>query len=174
MQGHAAIAPDGGLRQGMPPDGRGSGQMDEIALETTDSIAPADREAVRQGLIEFCDQFLGPRDLRPIGIFARGADGLRAGLVGETGRGVLKVALLWVAEELRGQGVGTKLLLAAEAEAIARGCRRVLLDTYDFQARPFYERHGYRVFAEFEGFVGGHKSFFLAKDLLTPPPARAT
>ncbi len=140
--------------------------MDEIVLETTDSIAAADREAVRQGLIEFCDRFLGPRDLKPIGVFVRGPAGLRAGLVGETGRGVLKVALLWVAEELRGQGVGSRLLLAAEAEAIARGCRKALLDTYDFQARPFYERHGYEVFAQFDGFVRGHKSFFMSKELV--------
>jgi len=148
--------------------------MDDVTLEITDTPAAADREAVREGLIEFCDRFLGPRDFRPIGIFVRGPKGLRAGLVGETGRGVFKLAYVWVAEEMRGQGIGTKLLLAAETEAMARGCRRVLLDTYDFQARPFYERHGYRVFAEFDGFARGHSSFFMAKDLVTPPPARAT
>lgn len=143
--------------------------MGEIALETTDSIAAADREAVREGLIEFCDRFFGPRDFKPIGVFVRGREGLRAGLIAETGRGVLKVALLWVAEELRGQGVGSRLLLAAEAEAIARGCRKALLDTYDFQARPFYESHGYKVFGEFDGFARGHKSFFMAKDLMAKP-----
>mgnify|MGYP001209482998 CR=1 FL=1 len=148
--------------------------MDDMAVEITDAPAAADKEAVREGLIEFCDRFLGPRDLTPIGVFVRGSQGLRAGLVGETGRGVLKVALLWVAEELRGRGVGSRLLQAAEAEAVARGCRKALLDTYDFQARPFYERHGYRVFAEFDGFARGHKSFFMAKDLVTPPPARGT
>lgn len=156
------------MRQGEPPGDRGGGQMDDVELEITDRPAPADREAVRQGLIAFCDQFLGPCDLRPIGIFVRGSKGLRAGLIGETGRGVMKVALLWVSEELRGQGVGSRLLRAAEAEAVARGCRKVLLDTYDFQARPFYERHGYRVFAEFRGFVRDHGSFFLTKDLVKP------
>ena len=139
---------------------------DNVELEITDRPAAADREAVRQGLIAFCDRFLGPCDLRPIGIFVRGPQGLQAGLIGETGRGVMKVALLWVAEELRGQGIGSRLLQAAEAEAVARGCRKVLLDTYDFQARPFYERHGYEVFAEFRGFVGDHGSFFLTKDLV--------
>ncbi len=146
--------------------------MDDVALEITDAPAAADRESVRQGLIEFCDQFLGPRDLRPIGVFVRGPEGLQAGLIGETGRGVLKVALLWVAEELRGKGIGSLLLRAAEAEAIARGCRKALLDTYDFQAKPFYERHGYRVFAEFHGFVRGHKSYFLDKELIADPDRR--
>jgi GNAT superfamily N-acetyltransferase len=149
--------------------------MDDMALEITGAPAAADREAVREGLIVFCDRFLGPRDLRPIGVFARRSDGLQAGLIGETGRGVLKVALLWVAEELRGQGIGTRLLQAAEAEAVARGCRKALLDTYDFQARAFYERHGYRVFAELDGFARGHSSLFMAKDLVTPAaPSRAT
>lgn len=172
LDGHATIAPGAGLRQGRPPDGRGGGQMNEVSLVITDSIAPADREAVREGLVAFCDRFLGPSDLKPIGIFVRGPEGLQAGLIGETGRGVFKLAYLWVSEELRGRGVGSRLLLAAEAEATARGCRKVLLDTYDFQARPFYERHGYKVFAEFDGFVRGHKSFFMAKDLLSTPDDR--
>jgi GNAT superfamily N-acetyltransferase len=169
-----AIAPGCALRQGRPPDGPGGGQMNEVALEITDAPAAADKEAVRDGLITFCDRFLGPCDLRPIAVFVRGPRGLQAGLVGETGRGVMKVALLWVTEELRGQGIGTRVLLAAEAEATARGCRKAILDTYDFQARPFYERHGYRVFSEIDGYTNGHRSFLMAKDLVTPRPARAT
>lgn len=38
------------------------------------------------------------------------------------------------------------MLLQAEQEAIARGCRGAWLDTYSFQARGFYERLGYAVF----------------------------
>jgi hypothetical protein len=38
------------------------------------------------------------------------------------------------------------MLLQAEQEAKARGCRGAWLDTYSFQARGFYERLGYAVF----------------------------
>ncbi len=52
---------------------------------------------------------------------------------------------LWVSEVMRGQDLGTKILVQTEAAAKARGCRYVLLDTLNFQARPFYEKHGYKV-----------------------------
>ena len=57
-----------------------------------------------------------------------------------------------MAEALRGQGLGSRLLLAAEDLAVSRGCRGSCLGTFDFQARTFYERHGYAVFAELLGF----------------------
>jgi GNAT superfamily N-acetyltransferase len=136
-------------------------------IEVTDAPSAADRDAVRDGLIAYNDRFLGRYDLRPLAVLLRGSNRLIGGLIGETGRGVLKLELVWVAEVLRGQGVGSRLLLAAEAEAIARGCRKAMLDTYDFQARPFYERHGYRVLLEIDGYPNGHKSFLMAKTLTT-------
>jgi len=46
--------------------------------------------------------------------------------------------------------VGTQLLQAAEQEAHARGCQYMILDSYDFQAPGFYQKHGYEVFAVLE------------------------
>ena len=51
---------------------------------------------------------------------------------------------LWISENLRGQDLGSKVLKHMEKAAIERGCKFVLLDTLDFQARPFYEKHGYK------------------------------
>jgi GNAT superfamily N-acetyltransferase len=52
---------------------------------------------------------------------------------------------LWVSDSLRGQKVGSKILLKLEEAAIKRGCQFVLLNTLNFQAMPFYEKHGYKV-----------------------------
>jgi len=70
---------------------------------------------------------------------------------------------LWVAAELRGQGYGARLLAAAESAARRRGCRGVWLGTFDFQARSFYERQGYRIIGELAEFPAGHTHFQLAK-----------
>jgi ribosomal protein S18 acetylase RimI-like enzyme len=70
---------------------------------------------------------------------------------------------LWVAAERRGQGLGRRLVLAAEAAAIARGCRGAWLGTFDFQARGFYEQLGYAVFGELPGFPPGHTHIELRK-----------
>jgi ribosomal protein S18 acetylase RimI-like enzyme len=87
------------------------------------------------------------------------------GLTGATARGFLEIELLWVAEHRRGSGLGSRLLRAAEREARQRGCHSAHLDTTDFQARPFYERHGYTRFGELTGLAGGHRTFYLVKRL---------
>ena len=75
------------------------------------------------------------------------------------------VDLLWVDEPVRGQGHGRAVLLAAEQEGIGRGCRYSVLNTFSFQARGFYEKLGYRVFAELDDVVGPHRWYFLRKIL---------
>jgi GNAT superfamily N-acetyltransferase len=79
------------------------------------------------------------------------------------------VAALWVDEPHRGQGVGTQLLAEAEAEAERRGCLGVYLDTYSFQARPFYERLGYQLFGTLPDCPPGATKFYLYKRLDEAP-----
>jgi ribosomal protein S18 acetylase RimI-like enzyme len=88
-----------------------------------------------------------------------------AGLHGWTWGDCFHVQTLWVREDLRCQGWGRCLLRAAEAEATARGCRRVLLSTLDYQAPTFYEKLGYRVVAHGEGYPGAHTMIYLRRDL---------
>jgi hypothetical protein len=56
-------------------------------------------------------------------------------------------------------------MLAIEGAAEERGCERAHLDTFSYQARPFYEKLGYRVFGELEDYPPGHTRFFLRKQL---------
>lgn len=77
--------------------------------------------------------------------------------------GWLFIDTLWIAESSRGQRWGSRLLLAAEETARQHGCRNAWLDTFDFQARTFYERLGYSVFATLDDFPPGHQRFFLRK-----------
>jgi GNAT superfamily N-acetyltransferase len=147
----------------------------DLRIVLTDAPAEADKLAVREGLLAHSEPFIGPANHRPLAVLAYAADGsLRGGLVGETVRLLLGVDLLWVAPEERGRGLGSRLLRAAEGEAVARGCRVAFLGTADYQARPFYERHGYRVFGTLEGAMpNGHRIFHLAKTLV-PAAAAAT
>jgi hypothetical protein len=54
---------------------------------------------------------------------------------------------------------------AAEALARERGSAGVKLDTYEFQAKPFYERHGYAVFGVLEGYPAGTRTYYMHKAL---------
>src|SRR5512139_2371965 len=60
----------------------------------------------------------------------------------------LYIDLMWLKEELRGCGYGSRLLRLAEYEARKRGAKHAFLDTFSFQAPGFYEKYGYQVFGE--------------------------
>ena len=87
------------------------------------------------------------------------------GLNGATYRGWMFVENLVVRKDLRRHGLGSRLLTEAEEEARRRGCIGVYLDTYDFQARPFYEKQGYAVFGTLDDFPPGHSRYFMSKRL---------
>ena len=60
----------------------------------------------------------------PLGIYLEDAQNKKlAGLTGETFGNWLCIQFLFVSEQLRGQGIGGKLLQAAEEEARKRGCK---------------------------------------------------
>jgi GNAT superfamily N-acetyltransferase len=101
-------------------------------------------------------------------IAVRGADGsIAGGLVGATYLGWLQVLAVWIPDELRGLGYGAALMQAAEKEAIYRGCPRVFLETLSFQALPFYEKCGYKVFSQLPDFPPGGCRYALTKELST-------
>ena len=77
----------------------------------------------------------------------------------------LQVSLVWLSEDLRGGGYGQQLLLALEDVARQRGCQFAHLDTFSYQARPFYEKSGYEVFATLEDYPPGQQRFFMKKTL---------
>jgi GNAT superfamily N-acetyltransferase len=101
--------------------------------------------------------FVRDRNNRTIG-------GIAADLFG----GWVYISLLWVDENFRNQGLGTQLLNRLEGEVIRLGYKNAHLDTYSFEARPFYEGAGYEVFARLDDYPEGHYKYFLKKTLVNP------
>jgi GNAT superfamily N-acetyltransferase len=137
-------------------------------LEIDSRVTPADEATVVRGLLAFNEVRLGPADERPVKFVARDASGtVVGGILGHTRWRWLYIAKLWVDESARGQGVGARLMEAAEDLARSRGCTDVSLDTFDFQARPFYEKLGYELFGTLEGYPPGSRQYYLRKRLKT-------
>ncbi len=126
-----------------------------------------DRAVIERGLVDDAIAHgIEPRNHRSLAILVRDDQGRAlGGLIGTTVWGWLQVTGLWVSDQIRGQGYGIALMQAGEAEALRRGCHHALLDTFDFQAREFYQRLGYEVFGEVRDFPRGHTRFFMQKPL---------
>jgi GNAT superfamily N-acetyltransferase len=126
------------------------------------------REAIGAPLGRFNDERSGNDDRSwPLALTLSPSGSLEiiGGLWGDTGWDYLHIEFLFVPEAIRSSGVGRELMRQAEDEAIRRGCHRVWLDTFSFQARGFYERLGYTVFGTLDDFPPGHSRFFLNKTL---------
>lgn len=124
------------------------------------------RRFVTEGLALHNVAVTGQADWYPVGYFLRGEDGeWLGGLLGDVWGGWLHVTHLWIAAPLRRRGYGTRLLQAAERYAIERGCRAATLETASYEARPFYEKLGYQVFAALDDYPVGHVKYFLRKEL---------
>ena len=88
-----------------------------------------------------------------------------AGLVAETFGNWLEIEYLFVKEDLRGQGIGSQLLQRAESEAKKRNCRYVFVNTYQFQAPAFYQKHGYQEVFTLKDYPCTGQRHYYQKDL---------
>lgn len=140
--------------------------MNEHRITFEEHATDKDVQRIGEGLDKYNLEQTGRNDFRKLNIFIRDdSDEIVGGVIGGTYWGWLYVDLLWLDESVRRKSYGQKLLAAAEEEALRRGCTQVFLDTFSFQARPFYEKHGYTVFGELKDFPPGHKRYFLQKTL---------
>ena len=125
--------------------------------------------AIRAALMARIDRYNDDASLRReperrLSIVLRDAAGVvEGGLVGVSYYDWLIVEMLFVPEGLRGHGMGTRLMRAAEAVAAARGCVGVWVDTGSPDARAFYLRLGYEVFATLPDQPRGHARWWLRR-----------
>ncbi|ALP90402.1 MULTISPECIES: GNAT family N-acetyltransferase [Clostridium] len=75
----------------------------------------------------------------------------------------LYIDVLCVKEEYRKEGLGSKILNEIEKVAKDKGCYLIHLDTFDFQAKDFYLKHGYDIFGILDECPQRHKRYFMKK-----------
>ena len=140
---------------------------DAVRFDLDREPTPEDMLSVRMGLRQYNASQVPPQDYSEFAIYLRDGDAkILGGVLAEAGRGWLHINILWVDERLRGQGYGGRLLAAAEDEARRLGSHAAYLDTFSYQARPFYERYGYEVFGTLDDYPVGHQRYFMRKSLV--------
>ncbi|MGD2147098.1 MAG: GNAT family N-acetyltransferase [Anaerolineae bacterium] len=121
---------------------------------------------IGRGIRDFNVEQVGDSSFQRLCFILQSPDGgIAGGVLGETYWDWFHLDLLWVREDLRGRGFGSRLLSRAEEEARERGAKHAYLDTFSFQGPDFYRRHGYEVFGELSDFPVGHQRYFFEKRL---------
>ncbi len=136
-----------------------------IHIET--SADDNDVRVLLKGIHDHNTQHSGAGEAAYLTIFLRDQAGaVVGGVYGWTAYGWLRIDVLWVQEELRGQGFGKQLLMEAEAEGRRRGCQFATLDSFSFQAPEMYKKLGYTEFGVLDKIAGNQTWHFLKKDLM--------
>ena len=137
--------------------------MATVQVEKTYAKA---RKAILKGLVAYNRSRIGRRKWKNIAITIRNDAGdIVGGVTGEAWADWLFIQLLWLDEAHRGQDLASRAMDAVEDEARAFGAKHAYLDTFSFQARPFYEKRGYRVFGTLENYPDAHSRYWMTKSL---------
>lgn len=140
--------------------------MASYTFAIEDAPAGEDVDALSQGLTNHALPYTQEAGFQSLGVFMRDEKGsLVGGVWGYVNWNWLWVGAVWLSDVLRGSGYGRQMMETLEQAARERGCKYSHLDTFSFQARPFYEGLGYEVFATLDDYPPGHQRFFMKKAL---------
>jgi GNAT superfamily N-acetyltransferase len=141
----------------------------EIALTVHDAPPGDDARVVDEGLGAANAAAAPVHDVRPLACFARGPGGkVVGGALGRTWGACCELQQIWVCPDCRHGGLGTRLVRAFESAAAARGCVTFYLETFSFQAVPFYRKLGYDATHEIRGFAPGIVKYTMMRSTHRP------
>lgn len=117
-----------------------------MQIGITTQITDADKEELFNGLRRYNHHFIDSESWGQFGVYSRNEAGVMTGGLIASRKGLwLCIDYLWVGEDARSTGLGSKLVRVAEQEGKRAGCRHAQVDTFSFQALPFYVKQGYQL-----------------------------
>jgi GNAT superfamily N-acetyltransferase len=138
-------------------------------LYITDKVTNEDIETLHAGLRSYVDQHVGD-EKNGISIklvIKNGTDHIVGGLHAWTTIHNLLVEYVWIDEQYRNIGLGTRLLLEAEAIAKKNGCIASLVCPLSFQSPEFFQNLGYQTFGYSDMYPDAVREYYLIKKYAT-------
>jgi GNAT superfamily N-acetyltransferase len=137
-----------------------------MKIEILDNPEPALIEYLDKKIAEFNWANWEVSERRHLAVQVKNDNGdVVAGAAARTFGDWLLLDTLWVSEAMRGQQLGSKILMEIETSAKQRGCIKCLLNTLNFQAMPFYQKHGYTTQWVQQGYPKTGCKYFMVKIL---------
>lgn len=129
------------------------------------------KEYVLNGLVENnkrkCEWFRenSSKSEEPKNFLAFDGDKIIGGAIGYINYNWYFLDLLWIEDIYRGKDIGTTLINNIEEYAQKEKLTGVRMETWNFQAKGFYEKMGYKIYATIEDCPPGTTDYFFMKKL---------
>ncbi|MES9861610.1 MAG: GNAT family N-acetyltransferase [Candidatus Thiodiazotropha sp. LLP2] len=121
-------------------------------------------EPILDGLRQFGIQAIGGVNQKSVAVLLKDASGgVVGGASGHEILGHFHLNNLWVETSLRGQGYGSNILQRIISQAREMDCREIRLDSMNPRSTPFYEKHGFKIYAEIADYLPGFTRTFYTK-----------
>ena len=140
--------------------------MTDVTLIETETLSAKDAADALEVLRTYTRASVPVLDNHDYALLRRHESGaLMGALIAQSRWGGFEIDILALSQTLRGHGFGSSMMKKAEKVARKRGCHHMRLDTYAFQAKAFYERHGFEVFGQIDGPEPYYPHYFMMKRL---------
>lgn len=136
-----------------------------MTLKITTSPTSDEINEIYEGLLSHNLHYLSFDQYTPLAVFKEENGKKIGGITGDILGNWLRIRYLWVDSEHRGKKLGTELLQTMERTAKEKGAKYAELDTFSFQALPFYQKQGFEVFGTLENYPISDNKYYLKKTL---------
>ena len=116
-----------------------------ISIDFQDSVSDELGELIDREFNRYASKFDVECNYSPFVYVAREDDKLLGVIVGHSYYSEVHISDLIVLEEYRGRDIGSVLLNTVIKNYSNNAFENINLSTYEFQARKFYEKHGFKV-----------------------------
>lgn len=136
-----------------------------MSLKITTHPTHDEINEIYEGLLTHNLHYIHMDQYTPLAVFKEDNDKKIGGITGDILGNWLRIRYLWVDKAYRGKNIGIELLHAMENAAKEKGAKYAEVDTFSFQALPFYQKQGFEIFGTLENYPISDKKYYLRKDL---------
>ncbi|MBG6037561.1 GNAT family N-acetyltransferase [Proteus cibarius] len=136
-----------------------------MSLKITTNPTPNEINEIYEGLLTHNLRYIQMEQYSPLAVFKEDNGKKIGGITGDILGNWLRIRYLWVDKAYRGQNIGTELLQTMELVAKEKGAKYAEVDTFSFQALPFYQKQGFVIFGTLENYPISDKKYYLRKKL---------
>lgn len=139
--------------------------MDTIEYSIDQNPTPEDDKVLREGIVNFNREVIKEKASH-FSIFAKDNTQIVGGALVWEHSDALYIDVLWLNENYRKKGIGTKIISIIDTIAIDKRISKIFVDTYEFQSQEFYQKHGFNSIGIIPEYLLGYDRIFLRKDIL--------